>query len=215
MNLPVFQLLVLAGIALFLLLRLRSILGTREGYERPLEAQNRQSPSLEVIEGGQDRDVTDNVEADSPAAIALTAMKQDDAEFSVTEFVQGARAAYEMILMDFENGDLASIKPLLSAEIYDAFAEAVSAREAQGFVVEAEFIGLADVAIEEAEYDRASNEAEITMRFVGELTYLLRDKAGDVVEGNGTTPKRQKDIWTFSRIMGSDDPNWILVATGD
>ncbi|MFW8633912.1 Tim44/TimA family putative adaptor protein [Cribrihabitans pelagius] len=216
MESPVIQLLVLAGIAVFLILRLKSVLGTREGFEKPplpkAETRSRR-PDLEVIEGGPDRDITDYVPEGSPQAQALTAMKRADASFQVQEFVQGARAAYEMILMGFEHGDLDNIQPLLAEDVFESFVDAVAQREDQGYKIEAEFIGVRETTLADAHFDEDSQRAEITMRFVGELTSVVRDRGGDIVEGDPKAVKRQKDTWVFARIMGSDDPNWQLVAT--
>jgi predicted lipid-binding transport protein (Tim44 family) len=220
MNSPIIQLLVLAGIAIFLILRLRSVLGTREGFEKPPlsapnETKRRARPELEVIEGGPDRDITDHVPDGSDSARALAAMKGMDETFNVREFLNGARGAYEMILMAFERGDIAAVKPFISAEVYDAFAEVVEERDRKGLRVEATFVGISDLTLKEASFDRQSREAEIAVRFVGELTSAVRDRAGDIVEGSTTEIKRQRDVWTFARTMGSPDPNWILVATGE
>ena len=218
MNTPILQLLVLAGIAVFLILRLKSVLGTRDGYEPPRQTPGPQvsrEREFEVIEGGPDPDIVDHVAEDSKAAKALMAMKAIEPHFSVGEFLQGARGAYEMILMGFEKGDLASIKPFLSEDVYDAFAQVVEQREQQGLTVEGEFVGVREMALHDAEFDATSREGEVSVRFVGELTHVVRDRAGDIVEGDERQVKRQKDIWTFARTMGSDDPNWQLVATGE
>lgn len=217
MNSPIIQLLVLAGIAVFLILRLRSVLGTREGFEKPLERKpdglNRKG--FEVIEGGPDLDITDHTEEGSDTAIALAAMKRIDPSFNVTEFLGGARGAYEMILMAFERGDLASVLPFISEDIYEAFSTVVDEREKKGLTVEATFVGLSDLVLKDASFDEATKEAEITVRFTGEMTYQVRDAGGDVVEGNANEIKRQKDVWTFARDMDANDPNWRLVATGE
>jgi predicted lipid-binding transport protein (Tim44 family) len=217
MNSPILQLLVLAGIAVFLILRLKNVLGTREGHERPREAMPsaRKGPDLEVIEGGPDRDITDHVDEHSTSAKALIAMKAADPSFGVSDFLQGARGAYEMILMGFEKGDLSGIKSFLAPDVYDAFAGVVSAREEQGLTVEAEFVGVRELSLHEATFDSTSREGELTVKFVGEFTYVVRDRAGEIVEGSDGHIKRQKDIWSFARQMGSDDPNWQLVATGE
>lgn len=217
---PVIQLLVLAGIAIFLILRLRSVLGTREGFEKPTVARTAENtrsnrPEFEVIEGGPDRDIIDHVEEGSPAAEALAAMKGVDPSFNVTDFLQGARGAYEMILMAFENGDLASVRPYISEEVYEAFAGVVESRAEQGLTVEATFVGLSDLTLKDATFDRASGDAELTVKFTGELTSAVRDRAGDIIEGSTTEIKRQRDVWSFERRMGTDDPNWIMVATGE
>ena len=219
MNSPILQLLVLAGIAVFLILRLRSVLGTREGFEKPPApmpgADKTSRRDFEVIEGGPDRDITDHVADGSPAADALARMKRVDGSFSVSEFLQGARGAYEMILMGFERGDMAEIKPFLSDEVYETFAEVVEARTAQGLTIEAEFAGVRELSLADATFDDENTLAEITVRYVGELSSVVRNRAGDIIEGSATQVKRQNDTWTFARDMGNDDPNWQLVATGE
>lgn len=220
MNNPILQLLVLAGIAVFLILRLKSVLGSREGFERPPSQVNRagdepRRPGLSVIEGGPDHDIIDHAQEGSETAKALAAMKRIEPSFAVGDFLQGARGAYEMILMGFERGDLAEIKPFLSNDIYEAFAEVVEAREKQGLTVEADFVGLRELALDSATFDDTTKEAEVTVRFVGELTSVVRDNAGEIIEGKPNEIKRQRDVWTFARVMGSNDPNWQLVATGE
>lgn len=217
MNSPLISLLVLAGIAVFLILRLKNVLGTREGFEKPPlppQAAKKSRPDFEVIEGGPDRDITDHVDVDSEQARDLAAMKRIEPSFSVSEFVQGARGAYEMIVMGFERGDLSEIQPFLGEDVFDTFVDVVAAREDQGLKIEAEFVGVREISIHRVNFDKDTNMAEITMRFVGELTSVVRDKGGDIVEGSPDTVKRQKDTWTFARTMGANDPNWLLVATG-
>ncbi|MGV6849842.1 MAG: Tim44/TimA family putative adaptor protein [Marinibacterium sp.] len=216
MNSPLIQLLVLAGIAVFLILRLRSVLGTRDGFEKPPAPQGAVDTTrrdFEVIEGGPDRDITDHVPEDSKMAQDLAAMKRVEPTFSVSDFIGGARSAYEMIVMGFERGELDSIEPFLAEDVFQTFVDVVSTREDQGLTIEAEFIGVRETAIIDTKFDKDTNYAEITMRFVGELTSVVRDSTGQVIEGSPTTVKRQKDTWTFARTMGADDPNWLLVAT--
>jgi predicted lipid-binding transport protein (Tim44 family) len=220
MSSSLIQLLVLAGIAVFLILKLRSVLGTREGFEKsalpPDETRPRPARrDFEVIDGGPDRDITDHVPDGSPAAKALAAMKMAEPGFSVGTFLQGARGAYEMIVMAYERGDLSQVQAFLSSDVLGAFRQAVDAREAEGLTVEANFVGLRELVLSDATFDRDTREAEVTVRFTGELTSVIRDRSGTIVEGNPTAVKRQSDVWTFRRRMGSDDPNWHLVATGD
>ncbi|SFU13695.1 Tim44/TimA family putative adaptor protein [Sedimentitalea nanhaiensis] len=216
MNSPIIQLLVLAGIAIFLILRLKSVLGTRDGFEKPpipKPSQKSERPGFEVIEGGPDHDITDHVPEDSPQAQELAAMKRIEPSFSVGQFVQGARGAYEMIVMGFERGNLDDIQPFLAEDVFETFVDVVSAREDQGLKIEAEFVGVRETSLQDVRFDKDTNRAEITMRFVGELTSVVRDKGGDIIEGSPSQIKRQKDTWTFARVMGADDPNWLLVAT--
>lgn len=218
MNSSFIQLLVLLGIAVFLILRLRSVLGTREGFEQDAP-RSRTAPSpdrkFEVIEGGPDRDITDHVPEGSPAAEALAKMKGTESDFVVSDFLQGARGAYEMILMAYENGDLTDVKTFLDAEVYDAFAAGIEARNDAGITIDATFIGLRELTLEDARFDDDTSEAELTIGFVGELSSTVRDRGGDVIEEESSPLKQQRDVWTFARRMGSDDPNWLLVATGE
>lgn len=221
MSSAVIQLLVLAGVAVFLILRLRSVLGTREGFEKPpvampgpSDAAAKARPDFEVIEGGVDRDITDHVDEDSPSAEALAAMKATDPDFTVGPFLEGARGAYEMILMAFESGDLETVVPFLSNDVYESFQEVIDLRDQQKLSVEARFVGVRELTLSEATFDPETTDAEITVRFVGELTSVVKNANGEIVEGNPNEIKRQRDVWTFAREMGSDNPNWKLVATG-
>ncbi len=213
------QLLVLAGIAVFLILRLRSVLGTREGFEKPpvplSDAREDVRRDFEVIDGGADRDIFDHAEDGSPEAKALAAMKMAEPGFNVGEFLRGARGAYEMILMGFEAGDLDDIKDLLSDDVFETFEDVVAQRKAQGLTIDAEFVGIREIALAGVQFDRDTREAEVSVRFVGELTSVVRNAEGEIIEGNPNEIKRQKDIWTFARTMGADTPNWTLVATGE
>lgn len=221
MNSPILQLLVLAGIAVFLILRLKNVLGTRDGFEpgqaeQPVSAgTSNRRPDFEVIEGGPDHDIIDNVTEDSKAAKVLADMKRVDPQFNVAEFLQGARGAYEMILMAFERGKLDEVTPFMSQDIYEAFAQVVDTREEQGLTIDAEFIGLRDTTLQDATLDKSTNTATVTVRFVGELISVVKDSSGQVIEGTPGHSKKQKDIWTFERVMDSGDPNWRLVATGE
>lgn len=217
MNSPMLQLLVLAGIAVFLIIRLKSVLGTRDGFEVPPKPQAGPTPSrrkgFEVIDGGPDRDITDHIGEDTDAAAALAEMKRAEPSFNLTQFLQGAKGAYEMILMAFERGKMDEITPFLEKDVFEAFSQVVDEREAKGLSVEADFVGVREITLMDARFDQSSGRAEIIVKFVGELTSVVRDKDGKIVEGAPDQARRQKDIWTFERIMGSDDPNWRLVAT--
>ena len=221
MNSPLLQLLVLAGIAIFLILRLKSVLGPRDGFEGPPRrgasepAKSDRRQEFEVIEGGPDHDITDHVPEDSEAAAALADMKRIEPSFTVTDFLQGARGAYEWILMAFENGNLDQVAPFLAEDVYEAFAQVVDSRQEQGLTVEAEFVGVRGTTLADARFDNTSNRAEVTVKFIGELISVVKDQNGEIIEGKPGQSKRQKDTWTFERVMGSGDPNWRLVATGE
>ncbi|HIP22223.1 MAG TPA: Tim44 domain-containing protein [Rhodobacteraceae bacterium] len=210
------QLLFLAIVVVFLVMRLMAVLGTREGFEPKSEANSdRKTGHLKVVEGSEDPDITDFAEADSPTGRALAEMKREDRGFNVSEFVAGSRQAYEMILMAFEQGDLKLLESLLAPDIYDTFSTVIHDREEKGYEVEATFIGVRELTLKSARFEADEKEGEITMRFVGELTSVVKDSAGDVVEGSASEIKRQTNIWTFARLMGTDNPNWLLVATDE
>ena len=209
------QIIVLAGVALFLVVRLRSVLGTREGFEdttAPTQTRNRK---FEVIEGGgEDFDISNYIDLNSDSGKALSAMKRVESGFSVEVFSGGARQAYEMILMAFENGDLPFLEQYLAPDVYESFSAAISARVDEGLTVDATFVGVSMVKLTNAKFDVENREAEITMKFTGEMTSVVRNAEGEVVEGDDKTIKKQSDIWTFARLMGGDNPNWLLVGTG-
>lgn len=217
MNNSVIQLLVLAGVAVFLILKLRAALGTRDGYEGPTAVAPTRPGNIgaaDVVESGPDRDITDHVPAGSDTAQALAAMKLVEPGFSVGGFLQGARGAYEMILEGFAKGDIAGLRPFLSPEVAESFEAVIRDRTEKGLIVTTDVQGVRELALDAAEFNRTTSEAEVTVHFVAELITATRDAAGTVVDGDAKRARRQKDVWTFGRTMGANDPNWQLVATG-
>lgn len=217
MNPALIELIILAGIAVFLFLRLRSVLGTREGFEKPRMQPKNDAPKrdFKVIDGGEDKDITDNVDKNSKSAEALKLIKSEDENFTVNEFLSGARSAYEWILMSFEKNEIDEIRELLSEEVAEAFDAVVDQRVAQGLTIEAEFIGIREMKLVEATYSSNTKTAEISVSFVGEMTSVVKNSSGEIVEGDPKQIKRQKDTWTFSKDIKSSNPNWLLVATGE
>ena len=219
MSNPTIQLIVLAAIAIFLILRLRNVLGTRDGFEEPPQIDTQDAAKrqrFEVIEGnkdGPDEDIANHAEEGSSTAVALAQMKTIEPSFSVGDFLTGAKSAYEMILMSFERGDLSDVRPFLTPEVAEAFQSVIDDRKARGQTVEAQYLGTRETALASAEFDTASGEGELTVRFVGEMIAATRDAEGNVVDGDPKATRKQRDIWTFGREMGQADPNWRLVAT--
>jgi len=169
---------------------------------------------FEVIDGGAaDQEIEAFVDADSTQATALAEMKSAEPSFSIKEFVGGSRQAYEMILMAFENGDRETLRTFLSDDVFQGFDAAITEREEKELTVEATFVGVRDIKVADATFDQTDRTGEITMRFTGEMTSAVKDTEGRIVEGDPNEIKRQRDVWTFARTMGSDDPNWTLVAT--
>ncbi|MEM1316595.1 MAG: Tim44/TimA family putative adaptor protein [Pseudomonadota bacterium] len=217
------ELIILAAIAVFVLMRLKSVLGTRTGFEgpprtgpEPISEPRRRERDFEVINGGADidEDIARVADADSETGAALRRMAEAEPGFSPSEFLDGAKQAYEMILMAFETGDMKTLRQLLSDEVYDSFAAAIAARDEEGLMVEARFVGVKEARVFSAMYSESTREADIEIRFVGELVSVVRNAEHEIVEGDPNEIRRQTDLWTFTRAMGADDPNWVLTATG-
>ncbi|MFT4793345.1 MAG: putative lipid-binding transport protein (Tim44 family) [Paracoccaceae bacterium] len=215
------ELVLLAAIAVFVLTRLKNVLGTRTGFEDPTRMDpdaeaSRKKPDFVVVEGGQTPVVApeDVPGVDAESGAALRRMAVADPAFSPKDFVMGSRRAYEMILMAYENGDTASLRPLLAEDVFDSFVAAIEARKTEGLTVEARFVGVRDARIFSAIFTEETGEADIEMRFTGELVSVVRNVDHEIVEGDPTEVRRQTDLWTFTRRMGSQDPNWLLSATG-
>lgn len=216
MNGSIIQILILAGIALFLIFRLRDVLGTRDGFEPELKVSNKNDDPVDV-EAAQiftDENIADyNIDPESAEAKVLLSLKKIDPEFQIGDFLEGAKAAYEMILMAFEEGRLNDIDGLVDDDIMQSFADVVAQREDRGLKVEAKFIGLNSIKIVTANFDEQAKRAEISVHFAVTLISVVRDENNNIVEGNPKDAKNQTDIWTFAREIGSTDVNWVLIAT--
>jgi len=222
------------ALAVFIFLRLRSVLGQRTGRERPpydpysrepvrpapenvVPLPNRQAEAstpkvnepVEPAETGVRWKGI--VEPGSAIANGLDAVVAADPSFEPKNFLTGARAAYEMIVTAFAEGDRRSLKNLLSREVYDGFDGAISARETRGDKVETRFVSIDKAEITAAEMRGRS--AQITVRFLSKLITATRDKNGNVIEGSADSVTDVTDVWTFARDVSSRDPNWKLVAT--
>ena len=134
-----------------------------------------------------------------------------DPTFDPKHFLTGARAAYEMIVTAYAQGDRRSLKNLLAKEVYDGFEAAINERETKGEKAETRFVSIDKSDIIGA--DVKSKTAQVTVRFVSQLVSVTRDRDGNVIDGNPDKVTDVTDVWTFARDLGSRDPNWKLVAT--
>ncbi|MGE0613272.1 MAG: Tim44/TimA family putative adaptor protein, partial [Hyphomicrobiales bacterium] len=134
-----------------------------------------------------------------------------DPSFDPKEFLNGAKAAYEMIVVAFASGDRRTLKQLLSKDVLDGFVGALDERETRGDVVGSSFVGIDRADLIEAELK--NKQAQVTVKFVSDLITATRDKNGEVIEGDPKKVREVTDIWTFARDVTSRDPNWKLVAT--
>lgn len=237
-----FQLLdiiLLAVVAGFLILRLRSVLGRRTGHEErvdPMAAFRRREPAKDEsgtevrgdAEEGvvrfpdrrktpQEAEETVNLgKADlppdaTPLDQGLAAIREADRSFEPQGFVAGAKVAFEMVLQAYAKGDLKTLRPLLANEVFEEFAGAIREREQAGETLETTLVGVTSAEIAEAELQ--GKTAFVTVRFVSEQINVSRDVGGKVIDGIENRVETITDLWTFARNTRSRDPNWTLVAT--
>jgi predicted lipid-binding transport protein (Tim44 family) len=217
MNNTIIQLLVLAGVALFLIIRLKNVLGTRDGFEpikKTKDSNIEVKANLEIIEGGLDEEASDYLTGDEKSVRSLKRIKEIEPSFSLSEFIGGAGGAYEMILMAFQVGNIDSVASFLGSEVKDNFDKAINDRNKKELIIESEFIGIRDTAIKKVSFNEKTSTAEICVSFLADIKSEVKNKDGDVVEGEKSETKKQFDIWAFSREIGSDNPNWLLIETG-
>ncbi|WP_417667926.1 Tim44/TimA family putative adaptor protein [Roseibium sp.] len=229
--------LILLGLAVFILIKLRSVLGRRTGNERPPfdpYSKSERSEGPARTDGG---DGPDNViplpgqasqqaeaapenddvviEKVAPAGSALNDALRNilsvDRSFEPEPFVEGAKSAYEMIVIAFAEGDRKSLKNLLSKEVYEGFVGAIEDREKRGETIDSTFVGIDKAEIVEAALK--GTQAQVTVKVQSQLISATRDKDGEVIDGDPNKVTEVIDIWTFARDTTSRDPNWKLVAT--
>ncbi len=232
-----FNLIILA-IALVVFWRLKSVLGSRTGHERPPfdpYAASRKGDAPASPDAANANVLRFPKDADTPEPAAGTAKEaplpvwagyapegsavaegleqlvKADPLFSPKNFVEGAKLAYEMIVDAFARGDKAALKGLLAREVYDGFARAIDDREAEGQKLESRFVGIDKAEITAVEIN--GKRAAITVKFVSEIISATLSKAGAVIEGDPKQVREITDVWTFEREVGSRDPNWKLAAT--
>ncbi|MFT0891767.1 Tim44/TimA family putative adaptor protein [Pseudochelatococcus sp. G4_1912] len=228
-------------LAVFVIWRLRSVLGQRTGNERPpydpftrQDSGNAKPDSAPAFSGeasgdsnvvhlpGPANDVAPNrladpdrwkgiAESGSPVARGLDAIVGAEPAFDAKEFREGAKAAYEMIVIAFAQGDRKTLKALLSKEVFEGFERAITERESRGEVVNTTFVSVDNAEI--MVVDLQGLVAQITVRFVSKLITATYDVDGKVIDGAADVVADVSDTWTFSRTLRSRDPNWLLIAT--
>ncbi len=224
------------ALAVFIFLRLRSVLGQRTGRERPpydpysardvvrspvtdkvvtltpaaAETPPRPAEPAEPAQAASER-WKGIAESGSAVAAGLDAIAAADSNFDAQHFITGARAAYEMIVTTFAEGDRRQLRNLLSREVFDGFDAAITERENRGETAETRFVSVDGSTITAAELRKGT--AQITVRFVSKLVSSTRDRNGAVIDGNAEKVTDVTDVWTFARDVSSRDPNWKVVAT--
>jgi len=223
-----------AMIAAFLVLRLRGVLGRRDGHQGPVQNpfknrpddKNQNTPSDDNVipltdysdpigsdpgkESPMDtgEDVPDD---DVPLAKGIFEIRAIDPNFESYEFLSGARMAFELILGAYSSGDSQALKPLLNADVFGNFSQAIRDREQAGETLEDTLVGITSADIVEAFIEGRTEN--ITVKFVSEQVNVTFDEKGEVIDGNPNAVIDTIDFWTFSRDSKSSDPNWTLVAT--
>ena len=243
-----FDIILFALIAVFLVLRLRGVLGSRDGHEgRNDRGESNDNPFGNPFKRDQDegRDNTDNNTDDNiielpgprspdagftpvqpqpapaeeeeeeftgPLGEGVKAIRIADPTFVAKDFVDGSQFAFEMILNAYADGDVKTLKSLLSADVYGGFAQAIEDREAAGQTLQETLVGINSAELVEAYMD--GRDANVTVKFVSEQISALMDSEGAVIDGDLTQVVKATDFWTFARSTKSRNPNWTLVGTG-
>ncbi len=215
------EIIILACVALFVGLRLYAVLGRRTGHEQPIAkpADVQQAPLVArpTIEALAER------KAESVGAVAalidphaqdgIRAIVAADPHFDVAGFVEGARSAYRMVLEAFWRGDEAELRRLADDEVYEAFRDSITARQEAGETIENRLVSIERSIIDSA--GMAGQMAVVSVRFDADIAAVTRDAEGNVVAGSLTDAVQTHDLWTFSRHVRADDPNWILIETDE
>jgi len=230
--------LLFVALAVFVAWKLRSVLGQKTGHEqpptdpfarrdntsvRPDQAQPNDAKRDNVIRlpGAANDPVApvqpaadrwkDIAPPDSPIIAGIEDVIRQEPSFDPRAFIGGAKAAYETIVTAFARGDRKTLKGLLAKEVYEGFEQAITDREKRGEKAESTFVSIdkADIAAVEVK----GKTGQVTIAFVSQLISVTRDAQGAVVDGSAEAVSEVNDIWTFSRQLGSRDPNWLLVAT--
>jgi predicted lipid-binding transport protein (Tim44 family) len=220
------------ALAVFIFLRLRSVLGQRTGRERPpydpysardavrgnakenvvaLPGRGGETPAVPAAPAEPQERWKGVAEPGTALAAGLDAVAKSDPTFDLKHFVAGARQAYEMIVTAYAEGDRRTLKNLLSRDVYEGFDNAIRERETRGETSETRFVSIDKSDITHAEVKNKT--AQVTVRFVSQLVSVTRDKDGNVIDGNAEKVTDVTDVWTFARDLSSRDPNWKLVAT--
>ncbi|TNE59753.1 MAG: Tim44 domain-containing protein [Alphaproteobacteria bacterium] len=219
-----FEFVILGTVAVIVLVALRSVLGRKTGNEEeraqtvhrrreaaPTPGTLAPAPVADAPSAAEPASIEDFAEPGSELAQGLSDIQMADRRFDPGTFLSGAKGAYEMIVGAFATDDKKALKPLLTPEVFASFTGVIDDRKSRGETVETTFIGINEAKLTEASL--TGRIAEVTVRFVSELISLTKNSEGAVIEGDPTQVYKVADIWTFSRDVKSNDPNWKLSAT--
>lgn len=210
---------ILALVALFIGLRLYSVLGERTGHEqqpilKPAESDARAAPQVTQPAVTHPAPVDSNDLAYVPTAgPGVRAILAADPSFDVARFLEGAKSAYRMILEAYWKGELDSLKGHVDDHVYEAFATAVGQRQKDGLTLDNRLVTIDQAVISEATLERGV--AVLTVRFEADIAAVTRNAEAQVVAGSLSDAVQTRDLWTFRRDTGSRDPNWLLIETDE
>jgi predicted lipid-binding transport protein (Tim44 family) len=210
---------ILALVALFIGLRLYSVLGERTGHEQqPILKPADPEAVLEPRVAPQSTASSATTDASDMAFLPMAgpgvrALLAADPTFDVARFLEGGKAAYRMILEAFWKGDLEALRPHADQHVYETFASAVAEREKGGFTLDNRLVAIEQAVISEASLDNSI--AVVTVRFEADIAAVTRNKEGEVVAGSLSDAVQTRDLWTFRRDIASRDPNWLLIETDE
>lgn len=210
---------ILALVALFIGLRLYSVLGERTGHEqqpilRPADSEPRTDARV-------DRPVPVQPAVADPGDLAfiptagpgVRALLAADPAFDVARFLEGAKGAYRLILESFWKGELDALRPHVDDHVYETFASAVEQRKSDGVTIDNRLVAIDQAVIAEASVERGV--ADLTVRFEADIAAVTRNSSGEVVAGSLSDAVQTRDLWTFRRELSSRNPNWLLVETDE
>lgn len=208
-----------AMVAAFIAFRLRNVLGRRTGHERRRTDgwSSNPRPSSDNVVALPDRSTPADAErafagmADGDVKTGLTQIRLADPHFDLKQFLDGASKAFEMIVECYAAGDKGSLQPLLAADVFAGFSQAIDDRQAAGQTLDTQVISVRSADVVAA--GMRDTFARISIKFTSEQVNVVRDAAGEVVEGDASVAEEVIDIWTFERDTRTDDPNWLLVET--
>ena len=215
------EIIILACVALFVAFRLYAVLGRRTGHEQPIVKPADLQPAAPLVSRPQIEQPGPKAEPMGTVAAMIDPQALDgvrqivaaDPHFDVATFLDGARSAYRMTLEAFWRGDEAELRKLVDDEVYDAFVESIAVRREAGETVENKLVSIERSTIDHA--GMGGQMAIVTVRFDADIAAVTRDADGNVVAGSLSDAVQTHDLWTFSRHVKAEDPNWILIETDE
>lgn len=222
---PYSDIIILALVAGFILLRLRSILGQQTGFDgtpNPTSPEPKRKEDIIIqladrVRAVKQETLTQKADTPLPEALsesskqAVAAIKAADASFTIADFLRGAKGAFEMVFDAFLKNDKAALELLLAPEIAKVFVSEAEARKKGERVTETTLVAVESTTIKSVNFTKP--KAQITLHFISEQVTVVRDTAGKIIEGNASHVERVEDEWTFERDITSKNPNWVVIDT--